>query len=65
MLGRLGHIKLYTGTASTLLEYLFEDASNSDCGFLEDTKEGICRLFKKVFNYIYFSFSSRAKVTSS
>jgi hypothetical protein len=49
MLGRLGHIRLYTGTASTLLEYLFKDASNSDCGFLEDTKEGICRLFKKSF----------------
>jgi hypothetical protein len=46
MLGRLGHIRLCTGTASTLLEYLFEDASNGDCGFLEDTKEGVCRLLK-------------------
>jgi hypothetical protein len=46
MVGKLDHIRLWTGTAGTLLEYLFDYASKRDCGFLEDTKEGICRLFK-------------------
>jgi hypothetical protein len=46
MVGRLDHIRLQTGTASTFLEYLYDDASKRKCGFLEDTKVGICRLLK-------------------